>query len=328
MIEVGVVSRKALTPLTICCLFMKLFTLKGQSIKEIQTETFRLEKDIQQIVENNIGAIFNLQFVKSEFIVRNFRIDTLAYDSETNAFVIIEYKKDRNFSVIDQGYTYMSLLLNNKADFILEYNECKAGTLKKDIVDWSQSRVIFVSPSFTEYQKHSVNFKDVPFELWEIKKYEDNIIGLLQHKTSSTESISTIPTEQTSVIKEVSKQIKVYTEEYHLTKSKNPNPQTVALYKQLREMIVALGDVEVVPKGLYISFQRKRPFVDIVIYQQKGLYMILNMKKGTLNDPNHFTKDVSSVGHWGNGDYSMIVEPDCDLDYVMFLIKQSYTIRK
>lgn len=304
---------------------MKLFSISGEQVKEVKPEMFRLEKDIQEIVEKNLGEIFNLQFVKTEFIIRNFRIDTLAYDDKTNAFVIIEYKKDRNYSVIDQGYTYMSLLLNNKADFILEFNECTNVALKRDDVDWSQSRVIFVSPSFTEYQKHSVNFKDVPFELWEIKKYENNVIGLLQHKTTSSESISTIPTEQASIIKEVSKQIKVYTEDYHLTKSRNPNPQTVALYKQLREMIIGLGDVEVVPTGLYISFQLRGPFAEVIIFQQQGLYIILNMKEGTLNDPNHFTKDVSGVRHWGNGDYAMTVKPDSDLDYVMFLIKQSYS---
>lgn len=32
--------------------------------------------------------------------------------------MIIEYKRDKNFSVIDQGYAYLSLMLNNKADFI------------------------------------------------------------------------------------------------------------------------------------------------------------------------------------------------------------------
>jgi hypothetical protein len=42
---------------------------------------------------------------------------------ESGAFVIIEYKKDRNFSVVDQGVAYLNLMPNNKADFILEYNE-------------------------------------------------------------------------------------------------------------------------------------------------------------------------------------------------------------
>ena len=37
----------------------------------------------------------------------------------------------------------------------------------------SITRVIFVSYSFTEYQKNSVNFKDFPFELWEIQKFSN-----------------------------------------------------------------------------------------------------------------------------------------------------------
>ena len=61
--------------------------------------------------------------MKSEFTLHNFRIDTLAFDEESKSFVIIEYKKDKSFSVVDQGYAYLSLMLNNKADFILEYNE-------------------------------------------------------------------------------------------------------------------------------------------------------------------------------------------------------------
>ena len=63
--------------------------------------------------------------------------------------------------------------------------------------------------------------------------------------------------------------------------------------------------------------------MDVVIYNE-GLYTILNMKKGTLNDPENLMKDVSDKGHWGNGDYSTIITPDTDLDYAMFLIKQSY----
>jgi hypothetical protein len=66
------------------------------------------------------------------------RIDTLAFDNESKAFVIIEYNKDRNFSVVDQGTAYLNLMLNNKADFILEYNESlRSSSLKREEVDWS-----------------------------------------------------------------------------------------------------------------------------------------------------------------------------------------------
>ncbi len=43
-----------------------------------------------------------LLFVKSEFTIKNKRIDTLAYDKQTKAFIIIEYKRDKNFIVVDQ----------------------------------------------------------------------------------------------------------------------------------------------------------------------------------------------------------------------------------
>ena len=59
----------------------------------IDQNQFKLEKDIQNIVEQNTEEIFNLQLVKSEFAIKNYRIDSLCFDQETNSFVIIEYKK-------------------------------------------------------------------------------------------------------------------------------------------------------------------------------------------------------------------------------------------
>ena len=70
--------------------------------------------------------------------------------------------------------------------------------------------LILLTCRFTEFQKHSVNFKDVPFELWEIKRYENNLFGLIQHKTTSSESISIISEDKSNVVNQVSKQIKVY----------------------------------------------------------------------------------------------------------------------
>lgn len=302
---------------------MKLFTLQDKKLTGVSTVPFKLEKEIQVIVENNLKELFELQFVKSELTIKNFRIDTLGYDEENRAFVVIEYKRDRNYSVIDQGYTYMSLLLNNKSDFILEYNETCDKNLKRDDVDWSQSRVIFISPNFTEYQKHSVNFKDVPFELWEIKQYENGLIGFTQNKTTSDESISTISTTENTMMEKVSSEVKVFTEEYHLNYSKSRPEWVKELYFTMKERIMNLGEVEIKPNGNYISYRRKTPFVDIVIYNS-GLYTILNMKDGKLNDPNNLMKKFDGKGHWGNGDYHTTIDMKTDLDYMMFLINQSY----
>lgn len=302
---------------------MKLFRNHDEKLISIGPLEFKLERDIQNLIEKNLEELFRLKLVKSEFSIKNFRVDTLAYDKEARSFVVIEYKKDRNFSVIDQGYTYMSLLLNNKSDIILEYNESCSGQLRRDDVDWTQSRVIFISPRFTEFQKHSVNFKDVPFELWEIVKFGNDLIGLIQNKTQSQESITIISDEKNDVVKQVSSQIKVYTEESLMNLSKSRPEWVKELYFTLKERILNLGDVEIKPNGNYISFRRKSPFVDIVFYNS-GLSTILNMKEGTLNDPNVVMKSFGRKGHCGNGDYYTTIDAKTDLDYLMFLIKQSY----
>jgi len=136
---------------------MALFNINNGKLEQIKELPFKLEREIQELTEQNLSAILGLNFIRSEFALNNFRIDTLAFDKEAASFVIIEYKRDKNFSVIDQGYAYLSLMLNNKADFILEYNENSKDSLKRNDIDWSQSRVIFISPSFTTYQKEAIN---------------------------------------------------------------------------------------------------------------------------------------------------------------------------
>ena len=146
---------------------------------------FQNEKHIQTIIENSVKEVFGLTFISSEFSCDSFRFDSVCYDEETNAFVIIEYKNSKSSSLIDQGFSYLSIMLNNKAEFVLEYNGKNSSSLKKNDFDWSQSRVIFISTSFSQYQKTAVNFSDIPFELWEIKKFSGETIGLNQIITNS-----------------------------------------------------------------------------------------------------------------------------------------------
>lgn len=192
---------------------MPIFNIsKNGDLIQITEKNFSLEKDIQKIVEMNIDTIFGLKFIASEYTLNNLRIDSLGFDTETNSFVIIEYKKDRNFSVIDQGYAYLPLLLNNKAEFILLYNENNKDNnmIKKNDVDWSQSRVIFVSPNFTNYQRKAIEFKDLPIELWEVKLYSNNTILFSQIQSpEKSESITTI-SQRSEVVKQVSREVRTY----------------------------------------------------------------------------------------------------------------------
>lgn len=299
---------------------MDLYKLTKTKLDEVKNIPFKLEKEIQSLVEENLQTIFGLEFVKSEFQLNGLRIDTLGFDDQTKSFVIIEYKKGKSYSVIDQGYSYLSLLLNNKADFILEYLERTNKSLKKGDVDWSQSRVLFVSPQYTLYQKQSIEFKDLPFELWEIKKYSNDTIILNQHKSTSQESVKTIDSKDNRA-EQVSKEIVVHTEQDHLAKGTD---ETKEIYSELRDRILELDNLEMVPTKFYIGFKlNKRVITDLEI-QRKQLKVRVNLKKGLLDDPKGLFRDVSDVGHWGIGDYEAIISPNEDLDYLMSLIKQSY----
>jgi predicted transport protein len=299
---------------------MRLLNIaQNEKLVSIKEQPFKFEKEIQKISENNLEVIFGLDFVKSEFSLNNFRIDTLAFDKETQSFVIIEYKRDKNFSVIDQGYAYLSLMLNNKADFILEYNENCKDSLKKADVDWSQSKVVFVSPSFTSYQREAINFKDLPIELWEIKRYSNNSIIYNQIKTSGAqESIKTI-SKQDETIEKVNKEIKIYTEQEHLNKA---DDEIKELYEKLKNAILILDNIEIKPTKLYVAFVADSNIVDIQI-QQNRLKMWVNLAKGELDDPRDLARDVSNVGHWGNSHYELKIDNDENFEYILSLIKQS-----
>jgi len=102
---------------------MTLFKLQGKKLLKIRDKPIDLEKDIQKVTEDNLNEIFGLKFIHTEFPIQNFRLDTVAFDDETKSFVIIEYKKEKNISVVDQALAYLSVMLNNKAEFILLYQE-------------------------------------------------------------------------------------------------------------------------------------------------------------------------------------------------------------
>ena len=299
---------------------MTLYVSKDGKLKEVADQPFKLERDIQVLFEQNLGEVMSLTLVRSEFTIKNRRIDTLAYDEVTKAFIVIEYKRDKNISVIDQGFTYLGLMLENKADFIVEYNEQLKRNLKRDEVDWSQTRVIFVSSSFTENQIQATNFKDIAIELWEIKQYENGTVAINQIKKSkSAESIKPLA-QKNKELQHVIDEIVVYSEEQH---TESTTTEIAELYEKFKNGILNLADdIEVRPQKKYIAFKKDHSNIACIKLQQKRLKIYVGAKIGSLNDSKGIAVDVSAIGHWGTGDYEIDAENDANLEYIMSLIKQ------
>jgi predicted transport protein len=312
---------------------MDLYQITKSGLKAVEKSAFDLERDIQALVEANLGNLFDLQFVSSEFTVGEFRIDTLGFDEEASAFVIIEYKKGSSYSVVDQGYSYLSTMLESKAEFILEFQERTGKALKRDEVDWTQSRVIFVSPAFNTYQKNSVNFRDMPFELWEIRRYSNDMIGLEQHKPTSKESVEKI-SKASSVISSVSSEIEVVEESDHLSKS---SEACIELWDQIKEHFLSLGDTGLSTKKHYVSIKRNTTNICYVHFRKNNL--VIEINRGieypdgtkskdffTLDDPKNYCRERDF--NWASGNkganYSFDVKSKDDLEYALWLIKQKY----
>ena len=289
---------------------------------ELKQNDFKNEKELQKYFENNLEKILGFKFICTEFVVGNFRIDSLAFDNESKSFKIIEYKNVKNHSLVDQGYTYLKLLLERKADFVLQYNTITKSSLTINDIDWSQSRIIFVSPIYTAYQLNATDFKNIPVDLVKVTRYEDNIIEIDFIKKTSNVKVQDVQME--TVQNDVNKEVVVYTEEDHLEKASD---NIKRLYEEIKNRILELDDIDIEAKKLYIAFKGMRNITDIEIHKNK-LKIYINMKKGTLNDPLNISKDISDIGHWGNGDYCIIIDNEDDIDNLIPLIKQSLKLNK
>ena len=290
--------------------------------KELKQKDFKNEKELQNFFENNIEAILGYKFIDTEFVVGDFRIDSLAFDEESKSFRINEYKNVKNHSLVDQGYTYLKLMLERKADFVLQYNIKTNSSLTTQDIDWSQSRIIFVSPIYTAYQLNATDFKNIPVDLVKVTRYEDDIIEIDFIKKTSNVKVQDIQME--SIQNDVNKEIIVYTEEDHLSKVSD---NIKRVYEELKTRILELNDIDVEAKKLYIAFKGSRNITDIEFHKNK-LKVYINMKKGSLNDPLKIAKDISNTGHWGNGDYCVTINSEDEIDNIIPLIKQSLKINK
>lgn len=303
---------------------MTLFKKINDNLREISEKKIELEKHVQKLSEDNLSAIFGLEFIATEFEHDGLRLDTLAFDASTNAFVIIEYKRDRSFSVVDQGYAYLSLLLNNKAEFILLYQQQTGRQIAKDEIDWSQSRVMFVAQGFTIHQQQAINFRDMPIELWRVKWYEQDLILFDQIKPKATsQSIKTVSKDPE--VQKVSNQVKVHDVMDHFTGKKQ---DTLSLYESLRDKLIEIvPDAHENPRGGYIGFSLRENGNDTFIYinvQVGALRLVFpRINPEDVGDTLGYLKLVpNSVEYKGTPESLMHAKNEDDILYATALLRQ------
>lgn len=320
---------------------MALYKIQGNLVKKIRPSEVDLERNLQSLFEHNLEELLNIRFLAHEYPTTfGGRIDSLGID-KNGAPCIIEYKKNQNDNIINQGLSYLRWLLDHKADYeklvegqlvgiynspLVTYN----GDIKgRAAIDWDSPRVICIAENFNRFDLDTADILPISVELYRYRLYEGDLLMLEADRYQKGESAS--PTAR-KVSKQKNEPIqKTYTIEDHILRA---NDVTKQLFYALREKILSIDEaIKEEPKKKYIAYKTSTNFVDVVVFIGKfhGLKIFLNIKSGQLKDPVGIARDLTKpkpVGHWGNGDYEIKVDHLEQIDPVFELIKQSYNLNK
>ena len=304
---------------------MAIFEINSGKAKLIRLSEFRLEKDLQKTIENNLETIFNCRFVATEFStgdIHSGRIDTLAI-SEDNNPVIIEYKKVASSELINQSLYYLSWILDHRGDYQVAVNKA----LSKDIeVDWSEVRVICLAPEYKKYDLHAAKVMGANIELWQYKLYENNVLNLEEiFKRAEGISVSNDPLDRMKnpVMVEagrkaaITKKTTVYTIEEHLEKLNGP---LLELFNTVRDYITGLdSSIEETPKQNYIAYKTSQNFVCLESKRNK-ITLYLKVNPDEINPLPGQARDVRNIGHFGTGDFELTLKDMKDFEETKYLI--------
>lgn len=308
---------------------MAIFEIDKGKARRVRLSEFKLEKDLQKLVENNLETIFNCRLIATEFSTGNIhsgRIDTLAI-SEDNNPVIIEYKKVASSDLINQSLYYLHWIRDHKGDFQIAANR----TLGKDIeVDWSDIRVICLAPEYKKYDLHAVQVMGANIELWQYKTYDNGILNIeeVYKRTTSTTNQDTADIgSKNPVMVEAGKKAALtrktatYTLEEHF---ENLDENILELFNTIRDYIVTIdSSIEETPKKNYIAYKTSQNFACLQTYKKK-LTLFLKLDANEVNPMPKQGRDVSEIGHFGTGNFELIIKDLADFEETKLLINEAY----
>lgn len=95
---------------------LKLFRVHHGKAVELAGSAVALEKQLQNLIEQNMSVLFGVRFLASEYSTgakHRGRIDSLGLD-ENGSPVIVEYERTSTENVINQGLFYLDWLLDHR----------------------------------------------------------------------------------------------------------------------------------------------------------------------------------------------------------------------
>ena len=292
---------------------IKLFNIKG-NVKEYQSSTVTLEKELQTVIENNMTTFFGVTFLASEYRTTDGgRMDSIGID-ENHCPVIFEYKRSMKENVINQGLFYLNWLLDHKDSFKVLVIE-KLGLKEADNIDWTMPRVVCVAGDFTKYDESAIKQMNRNISLIRYKKFGDDLLMFEQVNENIADAIPEVeaPAAKAKVV------YKTFDEQLA-----SADTAVKVLYQDLANYVLSLGDdISENHLKLYAAFKKIKNVITVVV-QKKKLVINLPLDTATATFEEGFSRDVSGLGHWGCGAVELHIQNNADLEKAKPLIDRAY----
>jgi predicted transport protein len=311
---------------------VKLFKLNDGLMSELSGSALQVEKSLQKTFEDNLETLLGIKFLASEHStgpVHGGRIDTLGLD-EDGCPIIIEYKRAINENVINQGLFYLDWLLDHRKEFQWLVME-KLGSAVAQEVDWSAPRLLCIAGDFTRYDEHAVKQIARNIELIRYRRFDQDLLLLeLVHVPKQARSVGTTTAIREEAAEATSRKTEgesdAYLSQRIAYRISQSDPALRDLFEAVRQFLLGLGDdVQMKELKNYVAFKRLKNFACLEIYPQARVVIIyLKVNPKTLELDDGFSRDVSSIGHFGTGDLEVSLRTMDDFARAQPLIRRSY----
>ena len=305
---------------------MPLFAISDQSLSSVAQTNFSSEKQLQQLIEQNLKPAFNCLFVASEFstgLQHAGRIDTLAL-SEDNNPVIIEYKKAESSELINQSLFYLHWIQDHRGDFEVAARKQLGNKIE---VDWSDVRVICIAPNFKKYDVHAVQVMEANIELWQYRLFKNSCLHLEEiFRKTVDASVPLARDKNPSMVAAGKKAAKTratgsYSFEQHFDGKTERIKEIVLL---ARDFILGIDpSIQEAPKKLYVAYKASQNIVCMEV-KKKSVILYLKLNPKTIDVLPTFARDVTRIGHYGTGDLELTLGTDQDFEQAKPLIVEAY----
>lgn len=306
---------------------MPLFRIDNGNLASVAQSSFKNEKQLQRLIETNLVAAFNSRFVASEFrtgALHAGRIDTLAL-SEDNNPVIIEYKVVESSDLITQSLFYLHWLGDHRGDFEVAARK----TLGPDVeIDWSDIRVICIAPNYKRYDLHAVQVMGANIELWRYRLFANSTLYLEEvfRQSLRTTAEPEEPVKNPIMVAagkkaRITAQTSSYTVEEHF-EGKSEKVQSMA--SAIRDYTLTLDPAILeTPKKFYIAYKMSQNIVCMELKKQH-IALFLKLDPKTVTNPPKNSRDMTGKGHYGTGDFELVLETEEDVATALPFIEAAY----